>query len=216
MSVNKKKAAEPRQRFEGSELQIREYKNSSDLSTSYSSYIQAVFSPDDIAEFRLIREGHVRKDWAFAQDCLSLETKLRAKNQQGWNVFVGVNPRIQIGKSGDANVKLARWLFADFDHVEPGDGCGRWEFISDLIYRAGLDMPDLVVSSGNGLHCYWQLSKPLMDMERWRKTQERLILTLHSDPAVKNPERLMRIPGFKNMKDRANPRGCFIVIASIK
>ena len=122
-----------------------------------------------------------------------------------------MNPRIEFAKSGDDNVKLARWLFADFDHIEPGDGCGRWEFISDRIYRAGLETPDMVISSGHGLHTYWKLSEPLRDMERWRAIQEKLVITLNSDKNIKNPERIMRVPGFQNMKYPGSPKDSFIV-----
>ena len=184
----------------------------------YPRFLELVFHPHDIAEFRLVR-GRTEKPhqrWSLAEQCPSLFPWLHDMNQNGWNVFVGINPRTGLNKSGDVNVHLARWLFADFDHVEPGDGCGRWEFISERIYQAGLDMPDLVVSSGNGLHCYWKLSEPLTDMERWRRTQERLILTLDSDPVIKNPERIMRVPGFKNMKDPSSPKDCFIVIEKTK
>jgi len=181
--------------------------------SDYRSYVETIFMPTDIVEFRLIREGHKPKQhWAYAQDCPPFESGLHERNQQSWNIYIGVNPRIEFDKSGDANVKLARWLFADFDDIQPGDGCGRWEFISDRIYRAGLDMPDVVISSGNGLHCYWRLSEPLTDMDRWRTIQEKLIITLDSDKTIKNPERIMRVPGFKNMKDAGSPKDCFIIL----
>lgn len=181
--------------------------------SDYRSYLETVFMPMDIVEFRLIREGHKPKQhWAYARDCLPLESRLRERNEQGWNVYCGPNPRTEFNKSGDINVKLARWLFADFDHIEPGDGCGRWEFISDLIYQAGLDMPDMVISSGNGLHTYWRLSEPLTDVERWRDIQSKLICTLDSDKRIKNPERIMRVPGFQNMKNADNPEDCFTIL----
>ena len=188
------------------------------LNSHYQRFLELVFESRDIVEFRLVRGRDERppQRWALAEKCPSLFPWLHERNHNGWNIFVGINPRTELNKSGDANVAICRWLFADFDHVEPGDGCGRWEFISERIYQAGLDMPDLVVSSGNGLHCYWRLSQPLTDMERWRRTQERLILTLDSDRNIKNPERVMRIPGFKNMKDANTPKDCFIVIESIE
>jgi len=207
-----KKAPEPRQRSEGSKRQSTAYRSHPNLSTDYASYTQTVFQPLDIVEFRLIKEGQVRKHWRDAQDCLPFEARLHKWNQQGWNIFIGVNPRVEFNTSGDGNVKRARWLFADFDHIEPGDGCGRWEFISDRIHQAGLDMPDLVISSGNGLHTYWRLSHPLTDLERWRTIQEKLIATVESDPVIKNPERIMRVPGFKNLKDMSNPKDCFIIL----
>ena len=179
----------------------------------YKKHIQTIFEPSDIVEFRLIRNKKIgEQHWVYAQDCLTLESRFHDLNQQGWNIHAGVNPRIEFNKGGDDNVKLARWLFADFDHIDPGDGCGLWEFVSDRIYQAGLDMPDMVIHSGHGLHTYWKLSEPLTDMERWRDVQERLIITLDSDKNIKNPERLMRVPGFKNMKYMEHPKDCFIVM----
>ena len=180
--------------------------------TDFAKYMKIEFDPSDIVEFRLIRKGHIEKHWAYARDCLAHESYLHKLNQQGWNIYVGVNPRIELKKSGDANVKLARWVFADFDHIEPSDGCTKWESVSERINRAGLDMPDMVVSSGNGIHTYWKLSEPLIDMPRWRDIQEKLINTLDSDPVIKNPERIMRVPGFKNMKDMEHPKDCFIIM----
>jgi hypothetical protein len=187
----------------------------SETRSDYDRFVGTVFDPSDIVEFRLIKGDFVKKHWAIAGDCHPYESRFRDMNDRGWNVYAGVNPRIELNKSGDANVRLGRWIFADFDHIEPGNGCGLWEFVSDRICQAGLDAPDLVISSGNGLHCYWKLSAPLTDMDRWRKTQERLILTLDSDPVIKNLERIMRVPGFQNVKDSRNPKQCSIILGDI-
>ena len=100
-----------------------------------------------------------------------------------------------------------RTLFVDFDDsdadahgISPGDGCGRSEFLLWKLDEKDLPNPDMVINSGHGLHCYWRLAAPITDMEKWETMQQKLIETLHSDNAIKNPERVMRLPGFLNKK----------------
>ena len=47
------------------------------------------------------------------------------------------------------------------------------------------------------------------DLARWRNIQGALAEKLDSDKAIKNPERIMRLPGFKNVKNE--PVDCFIL-----
>lgn len=163
-------------------------------------YVACVFEPMDIVEVRAIASGgRVRKFWRNAQDLPGLVPELERLNGQGYNVYCGPNSRRTKGLSGDANVLFCRTLFVDFDGVEPGDGCGVWEFIEPRIEGAGLPMPTLAVFSGHGIHVYWRLTEAITP-DRWRAVQERLIATLGADPACKNPERLMRLPGFSNRK----------------
>jgi len=175
---------------------------------SFQQHIDYVFEPNDIVELRLIgKDKPVKKLWQCAKDLAELEAVLQKYNAEGFNIYIGVNPRKEFNKSGDDNVVMARYLFADFDHIEPED-CGRWEFVSDIIYQAGIDQPDLKVFSGHGIHCYWKLPEPLLDLNRWRNIQAGLSQKLGSDPSIKNPERIMRAPGFKNLKGK--PVDCFI------
>ena len=169
--------------------------------TELETYCQFVFEQTDIVELRLLAKGRTPlKYWKQAGQLPDFCDDLKQKNQQGYNVYAGVNPRIGMNLSGDENVKLARCLFVDFDHIEPGDGCGRFEFCATAIEEAGLPWPSLSICSGHGVHCYWRLSEPLEDMERWRQIQQGLIDILNSDPVIKNPERIMRLPGFTNHK----------------
>lgn len=189
--------------------------------SDYDRYVSIVYAPRDIVEWRLIRRlggrPEVKSYWCQARECGDkLRERLLEHNDEGWHIYAGVNPRKEHGKKGDVNVLLARWVFADFDHVEPGDGCGRWEFVSDVIHRSGLDNPDIVICSGNGLHTYWKLTEPCTNLERWRSLQGRLADALGSDPAIKNPERIMRTPGFKNVKDASNPKDAYIIFQGEK
>jgi len=135
-------------------------------------------------------------------------------NRQDYNIYAGVNPRQARGISGDEGVLLARCLFADFDDILPGDGCGPSEFVLMRIEEADLPNPTLVISSGHGVHTYWRLSEPVEDLNKWKQLQERLICALDSDKSIKNPERIMRLPGFLNVKEKPHTE-CFIVYMDI-
>jgi hypothetical protein len=164
-------------------------------------YCRCIFEPKDIVEIRLLAKNRpTLKYWKRAEQLPELLDTLNRKNEQGYNVYAGANPRTAKNLSGDDNIKLARCLFVDFDHIDPGDGCGRFEFCATAIEEAGLPWPTLSICSGHGVHCYWRLSEPLKDLKRWRQTQQGLIDTLNSDPVIKNPERIMRLPGFINHK----------------
>jgi hypothetical protein len=175
-------------------------------------YRDCIFEPEDIVEVRAIASGgRVRKFWRVARDLPGLVPELERLNCQGFNIYAGPNPRTGERLSGDESTALCRCLFVDFDKIEPGDGCGIWEFVAPCIEAMGLPMPTLAVFSGHGIHAYWRLTEPLKPAE-WAGLQSRLIATLESDPACKNPERLMRLPGFLNVK-KAPHADCFILFA---
>ncbi|HBR18735.1 MAG: hypothetical protein A2Y13_12425 [Planctomycetes bacterium GWC2_45_44] len=176
-------------------------------------YINTVFEPDDIVEVRFIWPKDMpggsapHSIWHLAKDLPQQMQKMTALNQRGWGVFAGVNPRKDFGLRGDKNVALARNLFVDFDDsdadahgISPGDGCGRSEFLLWRLDEKKLPNPDMIINSGAGIHCYWRLSKSLTDLVQWESMQQKLIATLHSDKSIRNPERIMRLPGFKNTK----------------
>ena len=175
-------------------------------------YRDCIFQPGDIVEVRAIAPGgRVRKSWRNAQDLPGLVPELERLNRDGFGIYAGPNPRKGEGLSGDENVLVCRNLFVDFDKIDPGDGCGIWEFVEPRIETTGLPMPTLVVFSGHGIHAYWRLAEAIAP-DRWRAVQERLIATLDADPACKNPERLMRLPGFLNRKSKPFA-DCFTMFA---
>ena len=126
---------------------------------------------------------------------------------QGYNIYFGVNPRKHVGGTTKEDVALARCIFADFDDkddamIRPGDGCGRYEFVLNRIIDAGLPEPSMVVSSGGGIHCYWRLDDPITDAETFKTAQKQLIRVLQSDNSINDFPRIMRIPGFWNVKTK--------------
>ena len=178
--------------------------------TDLETYCQAVFEPEDIVELRLLGKGSPVKPWVIGSELPAMHVELQRYNQGGYNIYAGVNPRKAKGISGDEGVLLARCLFADFDDVPPGDGCSTSEFVLMRIDDADLPTPTLVISSGHGVYTYWRLSQPVEDLATWKQLQERLNFALESDRSIKNPERIMRLPGFLNVKEGPHTE-CFIV-----
>lgn len=177
-----------------------------------------LFEPGDNVEVRCIKgkvpDVKIQKRWTLAKDLPSMSDELHELNRQGYNIYYGVNPRKSMNKSGDNNVLLARCLFADFDNVAAGDGLGIFEFVHTDIFLAGLPEETLAVYSGHGLHVYWRLEEPIHDLNVWRSLQIRLNAKLKADPAIKNFERFMRLPGYKNTKKEPY-QDCFIVWSPI-
>jgi KaiC/GvpD/RAD55 family RecA-like ATPase len=169
------------------------------MSRDFLRQARAIFEPGDIVEMRLLGPGEPIKRWRPAADLPSMTDELAEYNRQGWNIYFGPNPRKARNLSGDKNVLLSRCLFADFDHIE-ADGCGPAEIVLGRIEDAGLPTPSLIANSGHGIHAYWRLAGPVTGLDRWRILQKRLIATVGSDPAIHNPERIMRAAGFENTK----------------
>jgi hypothetical protein len=109
------------------------------------------------------------------------------------SIYAAPNPRLATGETKNNGVLLARSLWCDFDHITEVE-------VKQRLKTSGLPLPTLIVRSGGGLHTYWRLLEPLVDLEIWSQAQKYLIGILGSDPAIHDPARIMRLPGFTNPK----------------
>jgi hypothetical protein len=112
------------------------------------------------------------------------------------NIYASPNPRIAKGCSESGGVLLARSLFADLDKMTVETALAK-------LALTGLPRPTMIVVSGHGVHLYWRLAQPIIDLARWTVLQNRLIDLLGSDKAVHDPARVMRLPGFTNANKNA-------------
>ena len=178
------------------------------------SYGECVYSPGDWVEYRCIDPAtrRIERDWVLAEHLADQAERLAKLNAAGFNIYAGVNPRIEAGRTTDAGVDLARTLFVDFDHLADEEGASYDDLACRRVEAAGLPLPTLRVFSGHGVHMYWRLTQPVKPAD-WARAQERLIAALDTDRTIKNPERIMRLPGFENVKDRAKPVPCFVIEA---
>jgi hypothetical protein len=159
--------------------------------------------PDDLVEVRIIhgRTGESRTMmYCMANELAFHAEEMIDRNVAGWNIYGGLNPR-KIRARGDENILLARCLFADRDHA------GTRSF-HEVVASVAMPPPTMLINSGNGQHAYWKLDTPI-DPRHWREWQKDVAALLGTDLKVCNPERLVRLPGFNNVK--AKPIPCYII-----
>jgi len=178
-------------------------------------YFACQFVTGDWIEFRSIwpqrEEGRAaQKRWHRMGDfILSDLAYLHEWNRYGWNIYVGANPRKGDKLSGDENITVCRSLFCDFDHVDAPEGMSPGSAILEWIDERNLPAPSMLVNSGHGIHAYWCMLDA-MEPDAWRAVQQRMIAWIKSDPAIHNPERIMRLPGTQNTKSKPY-LPCFVI-----
>lgn len=125
--------------------------------------------------------------------------------EKALHIFYGVNPRTKIGATGDDNVATCRCFFTDFDDL-PADA--DITYLEKHIGDKGVPVPTSIVQSGHGFHAYWVLRHSI-PVSEWRTPQAKLVKILGGCSRSKNPERMLRMPGFLNVK-YAKTKKCFI------
>lgn len=112
--------------------------------------------------------------------------ELAARNDDQAGVFVVVNETDGRGFR-DANVTKVRALFVDLDGSDIGP-----------VRSCSLPPQVIVETSAGRWHAYWRVSDvPIAEFSRF---QGALARKFGGDPSVKNPSRLMRLPGFFHCK----------------
>ena len=88
----------------------------------------------------------------------------------------------------DSDITSCPALFVEWDNRPVDWQRNAWK---DL----GLPEPSIQVhTGGKSIHCYWVLDEP-MAPEPWRELITRLINHCGADKSIKNPSRIMRLPG---------------------
>jgi predicted P-loop ATPase len=137
--------------------------------------------------FRAIQPGTRPKCFkGFGPDALA-----RANASQSI-YFVTGNSTTASGKGGGveaSDITACPALFVEWDDRPIEWQVQAWRELS-------LPEPTVqVLTGGKSVHCYWLLSEP-MPPDQWRVLQARLIAHCGSDQKLKDPCRLMRLPGF--------------------
>lgn len=175
----------------------------SQLPLESKEFVAALFAPTDLIEIRAIEtwQGAGKRQsrlldrrWLNAQSLDSANSELARLNQRGANIFYGVNPRPHCG-GAKADLTTCQTLWADLDDARPGDH-ERWR---------QLPSPSIVVDSGRGVHLYWRLNRPqsiqtLAAQQPLEAILRGMYAILRSD-AVHDLTRLLRLPGFFNMRN---------------
>ena len=163
-------------------------------------FASLIWDPSDLIEIRILPKRE--RIYTLAGQLVDHVDRLWELNQDGQNIYVGINPRSRKGGKAE-DVKRFRTFFVDWDGVS-------LEYIQHAYDAAGVADPTLVVASGHGYHAYWRLDEDAvsvkeMDASTWSAYQRGLIAALNSDPAIKDPSRIMRLPGFLNTKSDEQP-----------
>lgn len=121
-------------------------------------------------------------------------------------------------KSGRAEIAGSRAFYLDLD-VKSGaypDQTAAAVAINQFRTAVGLPFPNLVVSSGSGLHIYWVVDQ-MLTPEAWQLLALRLKALaiergIHCDAVVTGDiARVLRTPGTLNFKDPSNPKPVRVV-----
>lgn len=99
------------------------------------------------------------------------------------------------GGTTDIEITLCRAFFVEWDDRPKEDQL--------YIYKElNLPVPTFQVETGKSIHNYWVLKKPVSQLI-WKPIQKRLVDYTKSDPSIKNPSRVMRLPGFYYVNKQA-------------
>ncbi len=159
-------------------------------------FLSVIFDPDDVIEFRCLTTGQrPQQRWGSIGDLPSIVPWLVKCNAK-LSCYFGGNPRREHGGGEAKDVLMARCHYADFDGGETAESA--WAKIE----AAGLPKPTVTLSTGGGVHAWWRLAEPLHDLAEWQVRQRKLNAKLGSDPTIKDAARIMRLPGFANVKSK--------------
>jgi P4 family phage/plasmid primase-like protien len=173
------------------------------------AFLRSIFAPDDWIEIRLLPLGASRwfrhTDDAEAIRVMTWAEERNTREQSPDNVYFGGHPRLEPGKRGDSNVAQFSVLIADWDDTSPDDAIARCE-------EANLPRMNRVVMSGGGTHGYWFVDPLITSSAVYRGLIKGIAHAVGSDKCVHNPERLLRVVGFDNVKpDRPGRPLCQLV-----
>jgi len=179
-----------------------------DATREIERFVSILWLPDDLIEIRPIPLWGATREWIKANDLHAIVPRLREENERGHNLYMGVLPRNKEGGGKAEDVLGGRVLFADFDNTTP-------EAIEFILENAGFPVPTMIVNSGHGTHIYFRLSS-FIERDALHDANARLVrhfITLEEtkdliDPSVKDPARILRLPGFINHKEPI--ANCFI------
>ena len=121
--------------------------------------------------------------------------------EEGRGVYIVVND----GGDTDSSITHCKAFFCEWDDRPKEDQIFAWK---DL----GLPEPSLQIDTGGkSIHNYWILKKSI-DPKTWKPIQERLLDHADADRALKNPSRVMRLPGTYHMNEDGSAGGLTTII----
>jgi hypothetical protein len=161
--------------------------------TDAKRFLQLLGKDPAATWFRTIARGKGSNRTRSGRDLHGFDAAaLNADNQAGEAVYFITGDADQVtnlGVSG-ADVTQCRAVFVEWD-----DRPIEWQVQAPQ--ELGLPEPTAMVhTGGKSVHCYWRLTEP-MAPDEWRVLQCQLIEHANSDPSCKDPNRPMRLPGYR-------------------
>lgn len=139
--------------------------------------------------------------------------QLEALNDAGFSIYFGVATFSEQRGTKDRAARLFT-MHADLDGRDYVEDEAEWR-TGKVIARGLLDalpaalQPSALVDSGHGYHAYWVLDEALeanaATISQVEAVNAGLAIYLDSDPVVKDASRVLRLPGFQNVKYTADP-----------
>ena len=178
------------------------------------NFLHALFERHDIIEIRAIETwtdagGRKRSRsiqhgrlWCSRDEVIDrVETLEHLNQEKRANIFFGVNPRCKAGGGKKQHVRLARSVWTDLDDISVDDARQR-------VCSAKMPKPSLLVDSGHGVHAYWLLDEPVEFRRKEKRAGfERKLKTIYQRlgaDSTQDVSRLLRLPGFLNVKNARN------------
>ena len=129
------------------------------------------------------------------------KAQARDWNEKGWGIFWTVNDFGGQARRKENLRKIIAWA------VDMDDGTKEQQHA--LLSRSPI-VPSLIVETKSGFHAYWLAAAHREDgppkADHWNAiVLERLVPFFGSDKNARDLCRVLRVPGFKHMKDPANP-----------
>ena len=129
----------------------------------------------------------------------------RATVEEWQNEGRGVYAVINDGGDTDSEITKCRAVFCEWD-----DRPKEWQI--DAWKGLGLPEPTLQVDTGGkSIHNYWVFAEPI-SVDDWKSLQTRLLDHADADRSLKNPSRVMRLPGTFHIDGDGNPGGLTSII----
>lgn len=136
-------------------------------------------------------------------------------NCSGMAIYIGVSAPLKPSGTeiSSAHMDYPRFFVCDFDCESPEAFAMHAEALTSICGTARKPTTFLVQTSAHKFHAYWKLpfevqkaiqTAGYVAFTDWSVAQRELANLFSSDLAVHNPDRVFRVPGFKNYKGKAS------------
>jgi RepB DNA-primase from phage plasmid len=183
------------------------------------AYLEGLFDIDDFIFFQLIHSSqiHTVKDTRTGKERTSKDVRLlplvsvkeaitpeyisslEAFQADGWNVYISMNPFPEGSTTRtERDIKNIRNLFLDADKTK-GRGANALELIQSAVKAGYVPEPHCVLESSEGnYHITWAVDD--FSWDEAKATLPVLASMLGGDMAAIDLHRVLRLPGFQNLK----------------